>query len=175
MAVTSDLHLQSDVTTVLLPKHRQQHSNPFRPLHIVPILGGSERLMLGEIGGKRNGRFGAATSLCARSFIWRAGGLSACRWWMTDRLLSGAAQPASTAFATSFWRRLGGGTLFSRSPAEGMWAEGEADGASRDRLITIEVITEAVDRAWWANYRAKLQECFLQEEVLIRSYQITKL
>ena len=69
----------------------------------------------------------------------------------------------------------GGVTLFSRSPAEGMWAEGEADGASRDRLITIEVITEAVDRAWWANYRAKLQECFLQEEVLIRSYQITKL
>lgn len=68
----------------------------------------------------------------------------------------------------------GGVTLFSRTPAEGLWAEGESEGASRDRMITIEV-TEVIDLAWWADYRAKLQERFSQEEVLIRCYHITKL
>jgi hypothetical protein len=69
----------------------------------------------------------------------------------------------------------GGVTLFSRSPAEGLWAEGEAEGASRDQMITVEVMTEAVDPSWWTGYRATLQKRFSQEEILIRCYLVVKL
>jgi hypothetical protein len=69
----------------------------------------------------------------------------------------------------------GGVTLFSRSPAEGMWAEGQAGGLSRDRMITVEVMAEKVDLSWWATYRGELETRFAQDEILIRSYQVQKL
>lgn len=69
----------------------------------------------------------------------------------------------------------GGVTLFSRSPAEGSWAGSGAEGVSQDRMITVEVMTEKVDPAWWAAYRRELETRFEQEEILIRSYQTRKL
>jgi hypothetical protein len=71
--------------------------------------------------------------------------------------------------------KFGGVTLFSRSPAEGLWAEGEREGLSRDQMITVEVMSEKVDPRWWAAYRGELEARFLQEEILIRCYQIRKL
>jgi hypothetical protein len=69
----------------------------------------------------------------------------------------------------------GGVTLFSRNPAEGLWAEGQGDGATHDRVITVEVMTDAIDRDWWAEYRQGLQKRFSQEEILIRCYRTWKL
>jgi hypothetical protein len=69
----------------------------------------------------------------------------------------------------------GGVTLFSRSPAEGLWAEGQTEGIFRDRMITIEVMTEKVDPSWWVTYRRELETRFSQDEILIRSYQVEKL
>ena len=69
----------------------------------------------------------------------------------------------------------GGVTLFSRSPAEGLWAAGEPGGASCDQMIAVEVMTDAIDAAWWTDYRTQLQDRFSQREVLIRCHQVTKL
>ena len=66
----------------------------------------------------------------------------------------------------------GGVTLFSRSPAEGLWAEGRGGGTARDRMITAEVMADDVDRDWWAQYRRDLESRFSQEEILIRCYRI---
>jgi hypothetical protein len=71
--------------------------------------------------------------------------------------------------------RFGGVTLFTRSPAEGLWSEGEGEGAARDRMITVEVMADELDRAWWAEYRRDLEQRFGQEEILIRCYRIWKL
>ena len=69
----------------------------------------------------------------------------------------------------------GGVTLFTRSPAEGLWAGGEGDAPSRDGMIAVEVMSEAVDPSWWTRYREKLEHRFGQDEILIRSYAIRKL
>ncbi|MBB3911147.1 hypothetical protein [Sphingomonas desiccabilis] len=66
----------------------------------------------------------------------------------------------------------GGVTLFSRSPAEGLWAAGRGEGTARDRVITAEVMADSVDRDWWARYRRDLEARFSQEEILIRCYRI---
>ncbi|MFZ3485409.1 hypothetical protein [Sphingomonas sp. 3-13AW] len=69
----------------------------------------------------------------------------------------------------------GGVTLFSRNPAEGLWAEGEGEGAARDEVLTAEVMTDRVDPRWWADYRRDLEERFSQEEILMRCYRLWKL
>lgn len=66
----------------------------------------------------------------------------------------------------------GGVTLFSRSPAEGLWAQGQGEGAARDRMITVEVMADAIDREWWSGYRRDLEARFEQESILVRCYRI---
>ena len=72
------------------------------------------------------------------------------------------------------FRRFGGVMLFTRSPAEGLWA-GEGERPSVDRVITVEVMTDTLDRSWWASYRRTLEERFRQDEVLVRSFGATRL
>lgn len=62
--------------------------------------------------------------------------------------------------------RFGGVTAFLRSPAEGAWKEGEG-GVTRDDVVVYEVMTEQLERRWWADYRDQLTRRFRQDELII--------
>jgi hypothetical protein len=69
--------------------------------------------------------------------------------------------------------RFGGITAFTRSPADGLWAQ---DGrTSRDEVIIFEVVTETVDEAWWSNFREDLERRLEQESIMIRSHAVVQL
>lgn len=70
--------------------------------------------------------------------------------------------------------RFGGVTAFVRSPAVGLWKENSED-TNRDEVVMFEVLSEQLDKDWWANYREQLQERFRQEEILVWASNITKL
>jgi hypothetical protein len=64
----------------------------------------------------------------------------------------------------------GGLTAFTRSPAEGLWVE---DGKrSRDDIIVFEVMADWIDRGWWRTYRARLEERFRQESIVVRAREV---
>lgn len=69
--------------------------------------------------------------------------------------------------------RFGGMTAYTRAPAEGVWDQG--DQVSHDDIVVYEVMVPDLDRAWWAEYRAKLEEQFEQEEMVIRAQVIERL
>jgi hypothetical protein len=62
--------------------------------------------------------------------------------------------------------RFGGATAFTRTPAEGLWDQG--DRIQKDRIVIIEVMVEEVNEVWWKDYRGRLEAEFEQDEVLIR-------
>jgi hypothetical protein len=68
-------------------------------------------------------------------------------------------------------RRFGGVTAYMRSPATGLWKKdtGEVD---RDEVVTVEVMVEALDRAWWRTYSAELARMFKQETIVVRAIAI---
>jgi hypothetical protein len=69
--------------------------------------------------------------------------------------------------------RFGGLTVFSRAPAEGLW---RSDGGTQhDDIVVFEVMAEAVDRGWWAAYRADLERRFNQDVVIVRAQDIETL
>ena len=70
--------------------------------------------------------------------------------------------------------RFGGLTAFSRAPVEGLYQD-EAEGVEDDDLLVYEVMTEALDRAWWADYRRRLETAFRQREILIRAQPTERL
>ena len=70
--------------------------------------------------------------------------------------------------------RFGGVTAFVRSPAVGLWKEG-SDDINRDEVIMFEVVTDQLDKDWWASYREELQDRFRQEELLMWASNITQL
>lgn len=70
--------------------------------------------------------------------------------------------------------RFGGLTAFSRAPVEGL-CQDEAERVEDDDLLVYEVMTEALDRAWWADYRRRLETAFRQREILIRAQPTERL
>jgi hypothetical protein len=71
-------------------------------------------------------------------------------------------------------KKFGGLTAYSRAPAQGLWSD--ADGPpKRDDIVVYEVMTETLDRHWWAQFRERLQRQFAQEELVIRSQEIERL
>ena len=68
----------------------------------------------------------------------------------------------------------GGVTAYTRSPATGLWKR-TADEVERDQVIMIEVVSDALDRDWWARYREGLEQRFGQEEVHARAIAIERL
>lgn len=70
--------------------------------------------------------------------------------------------------------RFGGVTAFMRSPAMGLWADRSGE-VRRDDIAIFEVMTDAVDRDWWREYRSTLESRFRQDEVVVRSIQIERL
>ena len=65
----------------------------------------------------------------------------------------------------------GGVTAFTRSPAEGLWKEGDGE-PDRDDIVILEVMADWLDRGWWRDYRAQLEARFRQEEIVVRAREI---
>jgi hypothetical protein len=63
--------------------------------------------------------------------------------------------------------RFGGVTAFLQSPASGVWKDGGE--TTHDELVLFEVMTDALDRAWWKGYRAELERRFRQEAIVVRA------
>lgn len=66
----------------------------------------------------------------------------------------------------------GGITAFTR-PGHGETREGGH--VVRDDIIVFEIMSERLDKKWWAAYRKKLETIFKQDEILIRSSEISRL
>ncbi|ANL50287.1 MULTISPECIES: hypothetical protein [Rhizobium] len=67
----------------------------------------------------------------------------------------------------------GGVTMHVNAPAEGLWKnEGDVDW---DRIVVVEVMTNNLDRAWWAAFRKELELALEQEEIVIRASEVERL
>lgn len=64
--------------------------------------------------------------------------------------------------------RFGGVTAYTRTPATGLWKNPEDD-VEHDQVIMVEVVVEVFDRDWWAEYRARLEHRFGQDELHVRA------
>jgi hypothetical protein len=69
--------------------------------------------------------------------------------------------------------RFGGLTAYTRAPAEGLWDEG--DQVEFDDIVVYEVMVPDLDRDWWREYRAGLEEAFDQDELVVRAQQIERI
>lgn len=67
--------------------------------------------------------------------------------------------------------QFGGMTAYTRAPASGMWQE-EGCTPVHDDLVIYEVMTEQPDIEWWRSYRAKLEQRFRQEQLVVRMHEI---
>lgn len=83
-------------------------------------------------------------------------------------------QPAFDRVRDELAEQFGGVTAFRRSPAEGVWKE-DAEEVSRDEIITYQVMTDELDRPWWAQYRAELERRFRQKELIVRAIKVEQL
>jgi hypothetical protein len=70
-------------------------------------------------------------------------------------------------------KKFGGLTAFTRAPAKGLFREGEE--TIRDDIAVFEVMTDDLDRAWWEQYRKRLEHDFVQEEIVVRCSTVTRL
>ena len=62
----------------------------------------------------------------------------------------------------------GGVTAFMQSPATGLWADEEGV-VRHDELVSFEVMTDNLDRAWWRDYREQLGKRFRQQQIVMRA------
>ena len=69
--------------------------------------------------------------------------------------------------------RFGGLTAYTRAPAVGLWDEG--DQVSIDDIVVYEVMVSDLDRNWWREYRAGLEEAFDQDELVVRAQEMQRL
>jgi hypothetical protein len=69
--------------------------------------------------------------------------------------------------------RFGGVTAYSRAPAEGIWRNGNAK--EKDDIVVVEVMADDLDRAWWHDFRSRLERQLAQEEILVRAQCLEKL
>lgn len=76
--------------------------------------------------------------------------------------------------ARELTERFGGVTSYARAPARGLW-EDQAGRAELDDIVVQEVMTDALDEPWWAEYRASLEARFDQDEVVIRALEARRL
>ena len=85
-------------------------------------------------------------------------------------------------FARSLYRevarelteRFGGVTAYSRAPAKGFWDEGSGR-TGRDDIVVYEVMVDALDPAWWHEYRGRLEVRFAQDELVVRALPMGRL
>ncbi|MBE0596713.1 MAG: hypothetical protein IH614_05555 [Desulfuromonadales bacterium] len=67
--------------------------------------------------------------------------------------------------------RFGGITTYVRSPALGIWKE-TPETAVHDEIVTYEVMTERLDRAWWQAYRQELAGRYRQQWLVVRVSEV---
>lgn len=67
--------------------------------------------------------------------------------------------------------QFGGITTYVRSPAEGLWKEGEGS-AVRDEIVIYEVMAKELNREWWKEFRERLESLFRQESLIVRASRI---
>lgn len=77
--------------------------------------------------------------------------------------------------AAELTQRFGGMTAYARSPASGLWKEEAQAPAQRDDLVVYEVMADTLDEAWWRQYRATLEQRFLQKAIVVRAHGIRML
>ncbi|WP_285008806.1 inorganic diphosphatase [Pedobacter faecalis] len=65
-------------------------------------------------------------------------------------------------------KKFGGVTMYTRSPAQGLWDTGRSR-EQKDDLVIFEVMAAVYDEAFWKNLKEELEENLGQEEILIRS------
>jgi hypothetical protein len=65
----------------------------------------------------------------------------------------------------------GGVTAYTHSPAEGVWAPTPRTEA-KDQIVIVEVMTDAIDGAWWTAFKHDLERRLEQDEIVIRSQQV---
>jgi hypothetical protein len=70
--------------------------------------------------------------------------------------------------------RFGGVTAYMRSPATGLWKTGAGD-VDRDEVVTVEVMVDDLNEAWWREYALRLAQAFRQQEVVVRAIVIQPL
>lgn len=71
--------------------------------------------------------------------------------------------------------RFGGVTIFSRSPAVGLWKETSSSTPERDEIIVFEVMTGDLKRDWWRGYRETLESRFGEDLIVMRATVIETL
>jgi hypothetical protein len=76
--------------------------------------------------------------------------------------------------ASEMTARFGGLTAYARAPAMGMWQARPGE-TRRDDVVVFEVMVEALDRQWWAQYRRELEARFAQTELVVRAHEIERL
>jgi hypothetical protein len=69
--------------------------------------------------------------------------------------------------------RFGGVTGYLRSPAAGLWADGDA--VDRDQMVMLEVMCEAAEPEWWRGFRESLERRFRQERIMVRAIAVDPL
>jgi hypothetical protein len=69
--------------------------------------------------------------------------------------------------------RFGGVTAFTRSPAHGTSLAGGQ--VVHDEIVVFEVMTDSLERDWWAEYRNALTQEFAQDEIVIRASTVIRL
>ncbi len=79
-----------------------------------------------------------------------------------------------TALKTELTENFGGITTYTRSPASGLWKEDD-DKVVYDDIIIYEVMAEELDLDWWKAFKLRLEVHFKQDEIVVRSWPITKL
>lgn len=85
------------------------------------------------------------------------------------RAPDGTALPAEpyARLTAELTARFGGLTAYTRAPAEGLWDDGAE--RVRDDIVVYEVMADALDRAWWAALRRRLERELRQDELVIRA------
>ncbi|MGV8839139.1 MAG: hypothetical protein ACWA6X_02425 [Bauldia sp.] len=69
--------------------------------------------------------------------------------------------------------RFGGLTVYSRTPAEGVWDDGGGKPV-RDDIVVVEVMAAIWDPVWWRSYRARLERRLGEEEIVIRALPVER-
>jgi hypothetical protein len=73
--------------------------------------------------------------------------------------------------AAELTERFGGLTAFTRAPAEGHWQAGGGSVAA-DEIVIFEVMAETLERHWWRDCRADLEQRFRQDTIVVRVSQV---
>jgi len=70
--------------------------------------------------------------------------------------------------------RFGGLTAYVRAPARGVWQADDGT-VARDDIVIFEVMADGLDRAWWKQFRVRLEGRFRQDTLIVRAMAVETL